>query len=392
MSALQSGATGLDRLLSDDAQLAKLKGKRVGVLAHAASVTTGFVHIVDALLEAGVTIVRLFGPEHGLRGAAQDMIGVDSGVDPLTGLPTISLYGHSFDTLTPEDSALQGLDLLVVDLQDVGARYYTYVYTAWLAAKVALDQGVEVLLLDRANPIGRAVEGPPLPPDYTSFVGMLPGLPSRHGFTLAEVVTWGLGDVAPAGLTVIRERPGATPWVMPSPNMPTIDTALVYPGQCLLEGTTMSEGRGTTRPFELFGAPWLDADRIAASLNSLELDGVTFRPTMIEPTFQKHAGEACGALQMHVTSAETFHPVLTSAVLLAAIATQHPQDFGWRQEPYEFVSDRLAIDLLAGGPSLRLGVESDSAMDAARDWAQTPPETLARVDDWRRRFDDRHER
>lgn len=386
MGKPERAVTGLDRLLSEDALLGRLRRRKVGVLAHAASVTSQHVHVVDALVALEVPPVLLFGPEHGLRGAAQDMVGVDSAVDPLTGIPVVSLYGHALETLTPRAADLQDLDVLVIDLQDVGARYYTYVYTAWLAAREALRHGVEVVVLDRPNPIGRSIEGQPLPEAWTSFVGLLPGLPPRHGLTLAEVIAWGLGDPNVDGFSVIRgvEREGAIapPWVMPSPNMPTVDTALVYPGMCLLEGTNLSEGRGTTRPFELFGAPWLDAVGLCNALRPLDLPGVRFRPTLIHPMFQKHARVDCGALQLHVIDADAFLPLRTGTAILACVAQLHPETFGWRQEPYEFVSDRLAIDLLAGGPELRRSIDEGAAIDTSLSWSATCSETRARLVDW----------
>ena len=271
-------ATGLDVLVSDRLDL--LRGRRVGVLCHPASVTSDLVHIVDRLIAAGVRPARLFGPEHGVRGEAQDMVGVADGRDGRTGIPVTSLYGETFESLTPTAAELEGLDVLVVDLQDVGSRYYTYIWTMALALGAAARSQVAVVVLDRPNPLGGvAIEGGPVEDGCASFVG-LGSVPVRHGLTIGEVarlvvagMPWGgkrFAQPLDCDLTVVAARgwrrpmPFAEtglPWVMPSPNMPTLDTAIVYPGTVLFEGTMLSEGRGTTRPFELVGAPGVEAER-----------------------------------------------------------------------------------------------------------------------------------
>lgn len=364
-------ATGCDVLLGDEARLQPLRGARVGLLAHAASITRDHVHLLDALLARGVRPQRLFGPEHGLRGEAQDMIPVEGGVDALSGIPCVSLYGHDEPSLTPRRADLEGLDVLLVDLQDVGSRYYTYVYTAMLAVEAAAAAGVHCVILDRPNPLGGRWEGSPVMPGFESFVGMLP-LPQRHGLTLAEVLAFARThgrdvpcEVIPAsGWNREASDPMAGfPWVLPSPNMPTVDTARVYPGLCLLEGTNLSEGRGTTRPFEIFGAPWIDAHRLRETLLALELPGVHFRPLGFRPTFQKWAGQTCLGLQLHVTDPERFRPLRTGVAIVWACASLFPDAFAWRAEAYEFVADRPAIDLLFGNDRPRLLIEAGAPFE-----------------------------
>lgn len=376
---------GLDVLLADDARLDSLRGRRVGLLAHAASVTRNFEHAIDALRGADVPLVRLFGPEHGLRGEAQDMIAVDAGVDPLSGLETVSLYGSSFDSLEPPPGSLDDLDVLLIDLQDVGSRYYTYVYTAWFVARACARAGVEAWVLDRPNPLGRAVEGPSVEDGFTSFVGMLP-LPNRHGLSVAEVLRFAAQD-EPFTFRVVSTSVDVSerwfdehdaPWVMPSPNMPTLDTALVYPGLCLLEGTNLSEGRGTTRPFELFGAPYVDASALRERLRSLELPGVRFRLASFEPTFQKWARTGCRGLQLHVTDRDAFLPFQTGAAIVWA-CRQLFDGFEWRRDAYEFVDDIPAIDLLFGSARPRTLIDEGASFEALSAVLVTPEGTRERV-------------
>jgi len=369
--------TGLDVLCADRLDL--LRGRRVGVLCHPASVDGKLVHVVDRLVAAGVRPTRLFGPEHGVRGEAQDMIGVQDGKDSRTGIPVTSLYGETFESLTPTAADLGDVDVLVVDLQDVGSRYYTYVWTMALAMQAASRAGVAVVVLDRPNPLGgqaSAIEGGIVEPACESFVG-LGAVPVRHGLTAGELarlvcagMPWGAPRFARAidcDLTVVPARGWrrhiefdgtGLPWVMPSPNMPTLDTAFVYPGQCLVEATNLSEGRGTTRPFEIVGAPFLDGFRLATRLAPLELPGVRFRPLSFRPMFHKHAGKSCGGVQLHVTDRETFRPYETGLALLAAARAEAPDEFRWRAEPYEFVADPPAIDLLTGSAAARRAVEA----------------------------------
>ncbi len=358
---------GLDVLLADTERLRTLAGANVGLLVNPTSVTLDLVHAVDALQAAGVNIVRLFGPEHGVRGEAQDMEAVDENYDPITGIPTVSLYGHEFESLLPPHDTLQDIDIVIADIQDVGARYYTYVYTIGLMMKRAGETDTKVWVLDRPNPIGGLlVEGNVVRPEYESFVGMQP-IAVRHGMTAGELAHFfdRFGGWS-CEFEVIKMEgwrrdmwfdDTGIPWVLPSPNMPTLDTATVYPGQCLLEGTNASEARGTTRPFELFGAPYVDAMELKAELDAFELPGVIFRPVSFRPKFQKHANTTCAGLQMHVTDREKFHSLGASMAILVAMFKLYPSDFRWRVEAYEFVADRLAIDLLLGDAILRKAIE-----------------------------------
>lgn len=370
---------GLDRLV--DGHGLRLKGTRCGLLCHPASVASGLQHAVDVARGAGLELCCLFGPEHGLFGEAQDMVGVGSGHERRTGIPIHSLYGQSMESLKPCAEWLDGLDLVIVDVQDVGSRYYTFVWTMLLTIQACAAAGRRVLVLDRPNPLGgTAVEGPSIEEGFTSFVGLHP-LPVRHGLTPGEIALLAVAELdlaAGVELEVVKlegwrremyfDETGL-PWVLPSPNMPTLDTALVYPGCCLLEGTNLSEGRGTTRPFELVGAPWVDGWSLASLLQSYDLPGVVFRPTHFSPTFHKHAGQSCGGVQLHVTDRRTFRPFRTGVALLLAAHRLWPAQFGWRDQPYEFVTNRPAIDLLAGGVWLRQGVERDAPLaELVRDW------------------------
>jgi uncharacterized protein YbbC (DUF1343 family) len=380
-------ATGLDRLLADRAELANLKQASVGLLVNPTSVTREFEHAIDALAARGVVPQRLFGPEHGIRGEAQDMIAVDQSVDPITGIPTVSLYGDTFDSLAPTDEQLSDLDLIVIDLQDVGSRYYTYVYTAMMTAEAATRCGVDVLVLDRPNPIGSAVEGPDIEPGFDSFVGMLP-LPNRHGLTLAEVLRFAAlegRDLSSRTITVDGWSRDAyfdehdAPWVLPSPNMPTLDTAIVYPGMCLLEGTNASEGRGTTRPFEIFGAPYVNAQKLVGQLTELDLPGVIFRPLSFEPTFQKWGGTRSSGAQLHVTDRTAFDSYRTGAAIVWSMATLF-DEFGWRHEAYEFVDDIPAIDLLFGSGRHRKAIDAGCSWGDLCSLLETKPSRAAQLE------------
>jgi uncharacterized protein YbbC (DUF1343 family) len=345
----------------------RLHGARVGIVCNHASVGHGYAHIVDRLTaEADVRLSAIFGPQHGFRSDVQDnMIETPHVDDPSRRVPIYSLYS---ETREPTGEMLKGLDLLVIDLQDIGARIYTYIYTMANCLRACGRHGVPVIVCDRPNPInGTDVEGAVLKKGFESFVGLFP-IPMRHGMTIAELARFfneefGLG----AQLEVVRMQGWQRgmffddtdlPWVMPSPNMPTLETAIVYPGTVLFEGTLLSEGRGTTRPFELVGAPGVDAEKFARDLNARGLPGVYFRPAVFEPTFQKHAKHACAGCQVHVTDRLAFKPVLTGVSLIEAFRRALPDFALWRQPPYEYERDKLPIDILAGSDTLRTQIES----------------------------------
>jgi uncharacterized protein YbbC (DUF1343 family) len=284
--------------------------------------------------------------------------------DRLTGLPVFSLYGQN---LKPEKSMLQGIDTIVFDMQDVGSRYYTFIYTLSYIMEACGEQKIEVVVLDRPNPIsGSEIEGPVLEPEYASFVGRFP-IPTRHGMTIGELAQYFSGECGiqcELKIVPMKDWNRATyfeetglPWVLPSPNMPTIDTALVYPGMCLLEGTNVSEGRGTTRPFEIFGAPWLDPHRLSKSMEELQITGMQLRPLYFRPTFSKYKEELCGGAQIHVTDRKSFRPVRFALSLLHILLRDYPKDFQWREPPYEFVHDRMPIDILFGNSWIRESLE-----------------------------------
>jgi uncharacterized protein YbbC (DUF1343 family) len=357
----------------------RLRGARVGVVCNPASIDYRFRHIIDRLAGAdGVTLAAVFGPQHGFRSDVQDnMIETPHVDDAARRVPIYSLYS---ETREPTAEMLRGLDVLVIDLQDIGARIYTYIYTMANCLRAAARHGVTVIVVDRPNPIGSDIEGASLVPGYESFVGQYP-IPMRHGMTIGELARmfnehFALG----ATLEIVRmegwERgmyadQTGLPWVMPSPNMPTLDTAVVYPGTVLFEGVMLSEGRGTTRPFELVGAPWIEAERFADAMNAEQLPGVYFRPAVFEPTFQKYAKQACGGAQLHVTNREAFRPVITGAALIHTFRRLAPEKFAWRQPPYEYEHDKLPIDILAGSDVLRRQIEQEMPIrEIAQSWSE----------------------
>ncbi len=365
MSAVR---TGLERLLGD---LRRLRGRSYGLLAHSAAVTSELVPIHLALRDGRATLPTvLFGPEHGFYAVEQDMVGAADGTDPWTGVPIRSLYGSEAASLRPSPDAFAGLDLLLVDLQDVGSRYYTYAATAVWAVEAALAAGCEVWVLDRPNPLGGArVEGNLRRPDFASFVGAFE-LPARHGLTLGELVRLEGARRGWTGRLEIVQVTGwrrettwhglGRPWVAPSPNLPTLEAAWLYPGLCLVEGTTLSEGRGTTRPFQLVGAPGVDPPAVAGAMHH---SGIAAAPTYFRPQFGKHAGQLCGGLLLHVVAPPAVQPVRLGVEVLAAFARHAPHAFGWRSEPYEFVDDRPAIDLLAGAEALRQAIDAGESVE-----------------------------
>lgn len=371
--------TGLDRLIADPDHW--LRGRKIGFLGHAASVDRE-LRLASSFLRhySGENFLFLFGPEHGFYGQAQDMEGVDGSRDPLTGLPVLSLYGSAEEQLWPAQEALSQVDLLVIDLQDVGTRYYTFAWTALASLETAARTNTQVLVCDRPNPIdGVTVEGGGITSGYESFVGRH-DVAVRHGMTIAELLTLCVSELSLDVDLHVLPMEGwrrtmhfgdtALPWVLPSPNMPSEQTAAVYPGMCLVEGTRLSEGRGTTRPFEWFGAPYIDPGRLARAMDAAALPGVAFRPTFFKPSFHKHANRTCGGVQIHVRDRLRFQPYRTAVALLMAVRRLWPQHFAWRTEPYEFVSDRLAIDLLSGSDVLRRTIEEGGTLaDLVPTWS-----------------------
>jgi uncharacterized protein YbbC (DUF1343 family) len=377
---------GCERLLDSSA----LDGKRVGLVCNPASVDAGLRHVADRFAEHGqARLAALFGPQHGFRSDVQDnMIETRHGRDDIRRVPVYSLYS---ETREPTAEMLAGLDVLVIDLQDVGSRIYTFIYTMANCLIAARKHGVKAIVCDRPNPIsGLGVEGPMLVQGYESFVGQY-RIPMRHGMTIGELAQLFNGEFGiGAELEVVAMKgwrremffdETGLPWVMPSPNMPTLDTAVVYPGSVLFEGTNVSEGRGTTRPFEIVGAPWVMAERFAAAMNRAGLPGVFFRPVVFEPTFQKHAGTACAGCQMHVMDRAAFRPVQSGVTLMAAFLAANPDRFRWRQPPYEYETQKMPIDILAGSSELREQIETGvSAGDIAQSW-KAPVTAFSKVRD-----------
>jgi Uncharacterized protein conserved in bacteria len=366
----QTLMTGLEILL--DSRLDLLDDQRVGLICHPASINSRFEHAADLFFDnPRIQLTALFGPQHGIRGETQDnMIEWQSFRDSRTGLPAYSLYG---ETRKPTPEMLSDIDVLVFDVQDVGTRVYTFIYTMALAMQAARECGKRFIVLDRPNPInGFQIEGNILEPQFASFVGLYP-IPMRHGMTVAELALmfnqeFGIG----CDLEVVKmqgwqramwfEETGL-PWVLPSPNMPTVDTATIYPGMVMFEGTTVSEGRGTTRPFEIIGAPFIESRRLVERLNEEKLTGCIFRPLHFEPTFHKFKGERCGGLQLHVTDRETFKPVITGIAIVAAIRELYPDRFAWKEPPYEYVYDKLPFDIINGSAGIREMIEAGTPLN-----------------------------
>lgn len=368
--------TGLDIL--EHTHTSAIRHRRSGLVVNAASVNAKLTSAVDLLLQAPtIKLAALFGPQHGIWGETQDnMVEWEGFRDTNTGLPVYSLYGRARKPL-PE--MLAGLDCLIIDLPDMGSRYYTFAWTMVLCMQACQEAQIACYILDRPNPLnGLTVEGPLLDPAYASFVGLYP-IPVRHGLTLGELARYYNQEFSlGVDLTVIPMEgwqrtmwfdDTELPWVLPSPNMPTLDTAIVYPGMCLLEGTTLSEGRGTTRPFEIFGAPFVDPKLLVESLRRENLPGVFFRPLYFIPTFQKHQGCVCGGAQIHVTDRIAFRPLLTGVAILSSLRHLYPDQFAWRKPPYEYEEQKLPIDILAGSSRLRLQIEQGSSLsDIAASW------------------------
>ena len=367
---------GLEVLLDDPRAI--LGDARVGLICHPASVDHRYRHAADLFhAHPDINLTTLFGPQHGIGGQTQDdMIEWEGFTDARTGLPVYSLYGAR---RKPTAAMLAETDVLVVDVQDVGTRIYTFIYTMALAMEAAREAGKRVVVLDRPNPInGVQMSGNLLEAGHESFVGMYP-LPTRHGMTIGELagmfnMEFGIGcdlTVVPMDgwRRVLWYDDTDAPWVFPSPNMPTLDSATVFPGAVHVEGTTLSEGRGTTRPFELIGAPHIDPHGLAAALARDELPGVIFRACFFEPTFQKHAREICGGVQLHITDRDRFPAVLAGIAVLRAIIQQDPSVPIWKEPPYEYVHDRLPFDVIAGTQALREQLTEQAPLaDIAADW------------------------
>ncbi|MBI5847623.1 MAG: DUF1343 domain-containing protein [Nitrospirae bacterium] len=363
--------TGID--LIEKRWPAKFRSANIGLLLHPASITSNFSHSADTCFSSKkFSVSALFGPQHGIRGETQDnMIEWDSFRDKKTGIPVYSLYGT---TRKPSPEMLSSIDIMVIDLQDVGARYYTFIWTMALVMEACQELNKMVVILDRPNPInGKAIEGPVLKQKYTSFVG-LQSLPIRHGMTIGEIglyfreafynkLTFDIIPMLGWKRAMWFDETGL-PWVLPSPNMPTLDTATVYPGMCLLEGTNISEGRGTTRPFEIFGAPFIDPEVLTTELRELRLPGLIFRPLHFIPTFQKHAGKLCGGAQIHLTDREKFKPFKTAVAILKTLHDLYPKKFRWNNPPYEYEKNLLPIDILAGTDRLRKDIEQSAPLES----------------------------
>lgn len=373
---------GLERLLSD--RVVAVKDARVALVCNQASVDHSFRHAADLLFDhPAINLTTLFGPQHGIRGDVQDnMIETGHARDRRTGLPVYSLYS---ETREPTDEMLNDADVIVVDLQGVGCRIYTFAYTMANCMRVAARLGKKVVVCDRPNPIGgEKVAGNVTEAGHESFVGQYL-LPTRHGMTMGELARlfnehFGIG----CELEVVKLAGWSRnlwyddtdgPWVMPSPNIPTPDSCKVFPGTVHLEGTQMSEGRGTTRPFELVGAPYIQADQYASELMKLNLPGVLFRASVFMPTFQKHGGKACGGVQIHVTDREAFEPVQTGIAIVKTAYDMYPNDFRWKDPPYEYEYTRNPFDVISGTTKLREQIERGDSLEAI-------------VDSWQPRLDE----
>ncbi len=361
---------GIDQFSQDPKSY--VGSEKVALLCHAASVNQRYVHLTQIAAEAHLDVRRCFGPEHGIWAEAQDMEAVEGEqIEPTTGAPVVSLYGHKLSQLTPKVEHLEGIDTLIVDLQDIGSRYYTYIYTACLCAKVCAQTGTRVLILDRPNPLGGVeVEGRYTGEDYLSFVGMWP-LPTRHGLTLAEVVSlineregWGAQIDVVKVIGWQREQllsETGQRWVLPSPNMPSFEAMMVYPGMCLIEGTEMSEARGTTKPFEWVGAGFINPFDWAKALNLLNLNGVHFRGLYYKPTFHKWAGVTIGGAHLQLLDPHQLQPLRMCLHLLGLTRRMYGDALQWRSEAYEFVADRMAIDLLFGDSEARTLIDEEAS-------------------------------
>jgi uncharacterized protein YbbC (DUF1343 family) len=367
--------TGLD--LFEKKWPRALRGAKAGLLVHPASIDRGLRHASNLLMKSRKVELRaLFGPQHGIHGQTQDnMVEWEGFRDPRSGLPVYSLYGRH---RKPSPRMLKDIDILVIDLQDVGARYYTFIWTMELCLEACSEAGKPVVVLDRPNPVGgQVMEGPVQEYGFLSFVGLKP-LPVRHAMTSGEIALYLAGEFHPGAELHVITMEGwkrdmwfdhtGLPWVLPSPNMPTLETATVYPGMCLIEGTNISEGRGTTRPFEIFGAPFIDPERLVKRLSGFRLPGVRFRPLFFEPTFQKHRGMICGGAQIHITDRDAFRPFKTGVAVLKAIHDLYPGEFRWNLPPYEYEYEKMPVDVLAGTDRLRHDLQHGRGLKEMEQW------------------------
>ena len=380
--------SGLDVLIEKKFDI--LKGANVGLLVNQASVDSKLRHAVDIFAkEKSFKLKALFGPQHGLDGHTQDnMIEWNGYEDEKLSLPVYSLYG---EVRQPSDEMLKGIDTIVIDLPDIGARYYTFLWTSLLMLEKCCQLGIRVVVLDRPNPInGMSIEGPVLKKGFESFVGLYP-IPIRHGMTMGELLFMMYMEKGLSGKFIVVTMKNwkrnmwfddtKLPWVMPSPNMPTLDTAIVYPGMCLVEGTTISEGRGTTRPFELFGAPYFSSEVLAESLKNI--DGLVFRKASFQPSFQKHVGKVCFGGQLHVVDRNAFESVFATLKIFETILKNWSDEFSWKQPPYEYEYKILPIDILFGSDEPRKALEAgEKAEDLRRSWISEETEFRKRRQDF----------
>jgi len=377
--SVQHVKLGLETLLEESNSV--LRGARIGLICNQASVDHSYRHAADLLHnDPHIDLRALFGPQHGIRGDVQDnMIETGHGVDRQTGLPVHSLYS---ETREPTEAMLADVDTLVFDMQDVGCRIYTFIYTLANCMRAAKRLDKRVVVCDRPNPInGVQMAGNILEPEYASFVGQFP-LPTRHGMTVGELAQMFNQhfriecelDLVP--MTGWRREfwhdETDAPWVLPSPNMPTLDSATVFPGTVHFEGTQMSEGRGTTRPFELIGAPYIDPDAYAEKLNGLNLSGVYFRSCVFQPTFQKHAGTSCGGVQIHVTDRDAFEPWFAGIAMAKFAHDMYPDHFRWKIPPYEYVYDKNPFDVISGTAKIREAFEKRTDLSTIGDETKAP--------------------
>jgi len=370
--------TGLDRLL--DEKLDLIKGKRIGLVTNQTGITRELRSNIDALTSAkGVNLVALFAPEHGLKGCEQAGESIESYKDPKTGITLYSIYG---ETRKPTPQMLENIDLLLFDIQDIGARFYTYISTLKNVLEGTAESGVKVLVLDRPNPItGYKVEGTVLDTAFSSFVGIAP-IPIRHGMTVGELAFM-FNDIFSLNAEIEVLKMGSwqrnmwfddteLPWVAPSPNMPNLETAIVYPGICLLEGTNISEGRGTTKPFLTLGAPWIDGDELAKILNSKGLPGVKFRSTAFIPTFSKYQGERCEGVEIYVLDRDKFQPIQIGLAIIASVKQLYPEQFEWRKWRTSDNKESYPVDRLAGTDKIRKALDQGVAVDKiVQEWQES---------------------